>query len=296
MCCPAAPVAFLIPIVLMAQAPQTKAKPSLPPDQVAQTTRYLAALAMPMGGYAPAAGGKASLRATLGAVRGLRLLGVEPADMNACRDFVIGCLTPEGFADAPDQKPGPAAPALQAVGLMALHDLGAEKSPPVAEKMAAQFARLESLATEFESIRLAAAALEAGKRQTPSQPAWVQLIDKALASAPDDARLLGGATAARLRLGVKLKPEEQSALTTRLLAAQKEDGGWAKSTKDPSDLDSCYRVARAVKMLGAKPDSARLRAFIASCRNADGGYGVAKGQPSTVSATYQALIVLSWLE
>jgi hypothetical protein len=49
-------------------------------------------------------------------------------------------------------------------------------------------------------------------------------------------------------------------------------------------------------MLRAKPaDVERLRAFIAKCRNADGGYGVAPGQPSAVGSTYFAGIVLHWL-
>jgi len=292
----AAPALLFLTTFLPAQPAAAKPKPALPPDQVAQTTRYLAALATPMGGYAPQAGGKASLRATLGAVRGLRLLGVQPADLAACRDFVVACLTPEGFADAPDQQPGQAAPALQAVGIMALHDLGAEKLPQVASKLPQQFTRLENLATDFESVRLAAAAFEAGKQLPAKKDAWQALIQKAQAGSPENARLVGGATAARLRLGVQLKPAEREELSARLLAGQGEDGGWSNAAREPGDLDSCYRVMRAIKMLGAKPDAQKLRGFVASCRNADGGYGVAKGKPSSVSATYQALIVLSWLE
>ena len=301
MICPTLPFALMVQALFLAQSPavlssQTKAKPNLPPEQVAQTSRYLATLAMPMGGYAPNPGAKASLRATLGAVRALRLLGVQPADLLACREFVLGCLTTDGFADAPDQKPGPAAPALQAVGLMALHDLAAEKSPQVAGKLPAQFAHLESLATDFESIRLAAAAFEAGKRFPANSAPWLQIIEKAIVAAPQDNRLLGGATAAKLRLGVQIKDEEKAAVAAQLLAGQKSAGGWGKSEQTPSDLDTCYRVMRALKMLGKKPDTQKLQAFIASCRNPDGGYGLTKGDSSTASATYQALIVLSWLE
>ena len=39
-----------------------------------------------------------------------------------------------------------------------------------------------------------------------------------------------------------------------------------------------------------------VRAFIAKCRNADGGYGPAPGQPSNVGATYFATIVSHWLD
>ena len=46
----------------------------------------------------------------------------------------------------------------------------------------------------------------------------------------------------------------------------------------------------------ATPDAERVRKFIASCRNDDGGYGVTPGQPSTVSGTYYAAIILHWLD
>ncbi|MGO9416384.1 MAG: prenyltransferase/squalene oxidase repeat-containing protein [Syntrophobacteraceae bacterium] len=45
-----------------------------------------------------------------------------------------------------------------------------------------------------------------------------------------------------------------------------------------------------------KPDAAKLRAFVAKCRNADGGYGVMPGQKSTGSGTYFAAIILHWLD
>ena len=68
-----------------------------------------------------------------------------------------------------------------------------------------------------------------------------------------------------------------------------------------SDLESSYRTMRAVYMLSktfktGKPDKDRLREFIARCRNDDGGYGVAPGQPSAVGSTYYAGIILHWLD
>jgi hypothetical protein len=53
---------------------------------------------------------------------------------------------------------------------------------------------------------------------------------------------------------------------------------------------------RAVHMLKLKPDVARLRTFLGRCLNADGGYGVAPGQSSTIAATYNAAIIYHWLE
>jgi hypothetical protein len=48
-------------------------------------------------------------------------------------------------------------------------------------------------------------------------------------------------------------------------------------------------------MLKAKPETAGVLAFIDKCRNSDGGYGVAPGQPSSVSGTYFAGIIRHWL-
>ena len=54
---------------------------------------------------------------------------------------------------------------------------------------------------------------------------------------------------------------------------------------------------RAFYLLKEKPkDVAQLKAYIAKHRNADGGYGAAPGQPSTVSGTYYAAVIGHWLE
>ena len=53
---------------------------------------------------------------------------------------------------------------------------------------------------------------------------------------------------------------------------------------------------RSLHMLHSQPqDVDRLRAFLDSCHNADGGYGVAKGKTSSVSGTYYAASILHWL-
>ena len=47
----------------------------------------------------------------------------------------------------------------------------------------------------------------------------------------------------------------------------------------------------------AQPDRPeKLRAFIATCRNADGGYGVRPKTPSSLHGTYYATIVRHWLD
>jgi hypothetical protein len=77
---------------------------------------------------------------------------------------------------------------------------------------------------------------------------------------------------------------------------QPKDGGFGKGDADGSDLETCYRVVRALVMLKARPaDVKGLRRFIDRCRNTDGGYGISPGQPSSAPATYFAGIILHWL-
>ena len=49
-------------------------------------------------------------------------------------------------------------------------------------------------------------------------------------------------------------------------------------------------------MLKERPDTKKVKAFIASCRNTDGGYGVTPGAPSSVSGTYYASIIQHWAD
>ena len=79
---------------------------------------------------------------------------------------------------------------------------------------------------------------------------------------------------------------------------QRADGGFGKADSPSSDLETTYRVMRSFHMLKAAPgDVGRLRAFLDSCRNDDdGGYGVAKGKPSSASGVYYTSIILHWLD
>jgi hypothetical protein len=108
------------------------------------------------------------------------------------------------------------------------------------------------------------------------------------------ARDTGGAVCAVLRLGGAV--EQRNNVLKALNAGQRKDGGFGKPGVEGSDLATTYRVARAFHMLKTQPEKAgRLRDFIARCRNDDGGYGVAPGQPSNVSGCYYAGIILHWL-
>ena len=100
-----------------------------------------------------------------------------------------------------------------------------------------------------------------------------------------------------LRLGGKLGTARAGKVLAILNAEQKVDGGFGKDRTGNSDLETTYRVARCYHMLiGALTGERkqRLLGFIDKCRNEDGGYGVAPGQPSSVAATYNAAIIRHW--
>ena len=160
---------------------------------------------------------------------------------------------------------------------------------------------LDEHSKTFEEIRLTAASFEALGKRPPRADAWLAEIAK-LRNADGTygkdgsvARDTGGAVCAVLRLGGKIEHREN--VLRALNAGQRKDGGFGKTNGEGSDLATCYRIARAFHMLKTKPQGAdRLRGFLARCRNEDGGYGIAPGQPSNVSGTYFASIILHWLD
>ena len=95
-----------------------------------------------------------------------------------------------------------------------------------------------------------------------------------------------------LRLGGKINRDTIKTVK----AGQRTDGGFGKEDAKESDLETSYRVMRFFWMLKEKPNADALRGFIAKCRNADGGYGMAPGQPSNVGGTYFASVILHWLD
>jgi len=266
-------------------------------DEKKATIAYLQKLQQKDGGFAPAADKpKSSLRATSSALRALKYFGGEPLEKAACADFVKSCFDKDsgGFVDAPGGKPDVA---VTAVGAMAVVELKLSTEP----YEAAVVKYLADNAKSFEDIRIAAAGLEALGKRPKEADAWLEMIakmrnaDGTYGKGPGAARDTGGAAVAVLRLGGKV--DDARTVLKVLKDGQRADGGFGKADTESSDLETSYRVMRAFHMLGARPaDPGRLRDFIASCRNDDGGYGPAKGQPSGASATYNAAIILHWLE
>jgi prenyltransferase beta subunit len=277
---------LLVPVIWGQSAPQKQA-----------TIAYVRKLQGDDGGFRLAADAKQpSVRATSSALRALKYFGGQPRDRSTCANFVKSCFDKEsgGFADRPGGKPDVAS---TAIGMMAVVEL---KLPtePYADAVVKYLG--EHVRT-FEDIRIAAAGLEAIHRRPPQAEAWLEQIfrmrnpDGTYGKGDALARDTGGAVAAVLRLGGKV--EDREAVLKALDAGQRKDGAFGKGGTEHSDLETTYRVMRTFVMLKAKPHNAvGVREFVARCRNEDGGYGVAPGQPSSVSGTYFASIILHWLE
>jgi prenyltransferase beta subunit len=275
--------------------------PAQTQGQKQDTIDYLRSLQTDSGGFLPLRpesnkGMKPvpSLRATSGALRALKYFGGAPRDKAACVKFVVSCYRPEigAFADNPSGAPDVVTTAIGIMALIELEQADEACRPKV-------LAYLDEKAKTFEEIRIAAAGSEALGKRPPQATEWLKEIaalrkaDGTYGKGEGVARATGGAVVALLRLGGELS--ERTAVVKALKEGQRADGAFGKEGEAGSDLESTYRVIRAFVMLKEKPDSTRCLAFVARCRNADGGYGIAPGKPSGVGTTYYAAILTHWL-
>jgi prenyltransferase beta subunit len=272
------------------------------PEQKKATIKYLQELQCPDGGFHPQTvdsrldqAPQGSLRATSSALRALKYFGGNPKDKAAAVKFVEGCYDGQvgGYADMPNGKVDVFT---TAVGLMA----GAQLKIGSEEMRKKCVNYLAENAKEFEDIRIAAAGMEAAGHLAPVAERWYQSLlgkanqDGSFGKGAERARATGGTIVTILRLGGKVDSEKIVAI---LNAGQNKDGAFGKDDTGASDLESSYRIVRCYHMLHAKPAKAdALRAYIAKCRNDDGGYGIQPGKPSNVSGTYFAGIILHWME
>ena len=265
-------------------------------DAGQKTITYLLSLESPHGGFRADAKQAPSLRATNAALRALKYFAGRPARVEAHRDFILACRDAKtgGFANVPDGKPDVV---LTAIGLMAMVEL----KLPTRKVEKEAIAYLSGNAKTFEEVRMAAAGLEAVGKGSAGPRKWTaelkrgQNADGTFGKGDGLPRDTGSAVACLLRLGDKL--ERPRLVLAALDKGQRSDGGFARSGAKTSDLETSYRIVRTYHMLGTKPGrSDNLRAFIAKCRNADGGYGVTPGAASSVGGTYFAGIILHWLD
>jgi hypothetical protein len=279
----------VVPAVAAAQTPEIDAavKAKL------ATLKYVQSLRDPAtGAYRVTPDGKPSLRAVNGAVKAIKYLGGRLPEPEKTAAFVLSCYDPKTGAFAePGGKPDVA---ITSIGVMAAVELGIPK-----EKYAKAMGYLKANAKTFEEMRIGAAAVEAfGVKECGIDLGpWLKAATEMRERKVTTARALGSAAAFELRLGQTLTKAEKSGAANMLRLFQRDDGGWGKEDEKQSDLETTYRVMRAFHQLNEKPsDVAALRKFLANCRNADGGYGVTPGAPSTMSGVYYAAIVSKWLD
>jgi prenyltransferase beta subunit len=230
----------------------------------------------------------------LGALRALKYFGGELTRCAQCEQFVLGCFDKESGAFA-DQRGGTPDVITTSIGLMALVEL----KLPIQEYQRPALKYLADHVKTFDEIRMAAAAIEAVHAEPASAGSWLQQVlamqkpNGTFGKGDGISGDTGSAVATVMRLGGTV--QDPKSVLTALRQGQRADGGFGKEGAGASDLETSYRVMRAFHMLREKPDVERLKAFISRCRNADGGYGMAPGQPSSASTTYFAAVITYWL-
>jgi prenyltransferase beta subunit len=272
------------------------------PEEKKATVAYLQSLQDPGDGFRNFARkpGVASvaptIQATSAALRALKYFGGEPRDRKGCSLFVRRCYDQKrgGFGEVPGKEPNVVT---TAVGIMAVVAM----QLPTQYYLDAVVKYLGENAKTFEEIRMAAAGFEAIHQRPVQADQWLKELTKlrngdgSYGQGDGAAVLTGGAVAAVLRLGSQVEGRAQALKVIK--DGQRPDGGFGKAGAKGSDLGSSYRIMRALFMLKEKPaDVEAFRRFVAKCRNADGGYSVAPGEPSSASGTYYAASILHWLE
>jgi prenyltransferase beta subunit len=250
------------------------------------------------GGFAPdhRPGTAATLPATSAALRAIKYFGGQVKERPAVVRFVTSCYdkVETGFAPTPGGKPDPLTTSF---GLLAVNELDIRADDLRVKPVIYLCSRVK----KFEEMRLAAAAYEALKDKCELSADWIVAIGR---KAHDDgtygkgsgvARDTAGAVVTILRLGGKV--DHLDNVVKAIKEAQRKDGAWGKEGEKASDLETTYRVMRAVVMLKESPrDVVACRQFLSRCRNEDGSYSVSPGQPGTMSATYFAGIIYHWLD
>lgn len=286
-------------VLLLSLASFSTAQPAA--DHAA-TVKYLLSLRNPDGGFVNQKPGptgpkdaSSSLRATSAAVRAIKYLGGTLPTAELTSKFVESCYDPKTgtFADSPGGKSDLA---ITAVGLMA----AAELLPKFDYDPAIKY--LSANAHNFEDRRIAVAGMEAGKKFTAITKDWFAETEKTrnpdgtYGKADGLARDTGGTVAMILRAGGKIPPEQLKAVVEGIQNGQREDGGFGKAGQ-ASDLETSYRVMRALYLLKVEPKNpAALKQFLSMCANKDGGYAVQPGNPSAAGPTYYAASIMHWLK
>ena len=284
---------LLCGLVVVVAAERAWAQKSLSLDEREATVGYINNLQGSDGGFRPSADDRSSHLATcVGALRGLKYLGGRPRNREGVANFVQSCYDKQSgsFADVPGGKPDARSTAM---GLMSAVELEMPLDD-IKGPIEAYFA--QNASGNLSDTYIAAAALHPARIQASKAKDWIGAFEATRNSDGSYGKSIADTASAvvtTLRLGGQVKHRDR--VVEILKSAQRADGGFS-ATSEHSDLRTSYPVMRAFYMLREKPDLARCRDFIAHCRNADGGYGPSPGQPSALSTTYFACIIMHWTD
>ncbi len=244
------------------------------------------------GGYRVDANAAPNLRATTGAVRSLGHLAASIPDKITTSMYVGSHF--DSKTGAFQEKGGKPDVTITSIGYMASGTL--KITLPLGGKD-----YLHDNAKTFEEVRIGAAGLEALEFKPKWLDEWIKIADAQLnndgtaGKGDGQARDTASVAAMKLRLGYPVA--NKSKVIAAILNGQRSDGGWGKAGANASDLESTYRVIRALHLLKQKPkDVKKLNAFLGTCRNTDGGYSVEPRKPSTMSGVYYATAISQWLD
>ena len=275
------------------------------------------------------------LRATNGAVRALKYLGhpLLPKEREKHAKFVLSCYDPKTWAFAePGGKPDVA---ITSVGVMAAVELGIHKADfakamDYLKENAKTFedVRIAAAAVEAWGVKSCPFKLDdwfavARKHIAPliSLDDLLMLDEEKITALARDglAREVGSVAAFHLRLRkppfgspdlltapkpnppipgfIEIKINDEKVAGGLLEIGQRDDGGWGKKGEKASDIETTYRVTRAMMLMRGKvKEPEKLREFVAKHRTEDGGCAVKPGDKSSMSGAYYCTIVLHWLD
>lgn len=266
------------------------------PQERQDTIIWIQKLQRDNGGFAAdnEASRRATMPATVMALRALKFLGGKPANPALCEKFVLGSYDAEQGVYVP--RPGEGGNVLRttAHGMMAATELGL----PADKYLIQPVIFLCSSVKKYDDICLAAAAYESVKCRCELAADWIVLLrdkqnpDGTFGKGASLARDTAVAAVTILRLGGKL--DQRDRILQTLKAAQFSDGGWGKAGES-SDLETTYHVIRALVMLGAELDADTCSCFVARCRQSDGSYAMTPEENGSLAATYFATSILHWL-